>query len=159
MLFHKGFDIVLSVGQSDAYVRAATIIQAMLSQIGVNVEIQSITPTEMTDRLLNNTVELFMRDGGQGGSTDPASFVGNFLDSSKLHTNYNSWCYDNPETDKLVRAAAAETDQSVRVGLFYATINTSWGMQSNVNGYVLETGAVMRVCGMEGTGINMWLSK
>ena len=172
--YPNGFDIVLSVGQSDAYVRAATIIQAMLSQIGVNVEIQSITPTEMTDRLLNNTVELFMRDGGQGGSTDPASFVGNFLDSSKLHTNYNSWCYDNPETDKLVRAAAAETDQSVRVGLyqdlireamdaniglFYATINTSWGMQSNVNGYVLETGAVMRVCGLEGTGINMWLSK
>lgn len=45
------------------------------------------------------------------------------------------------------------------IGLFYATINTSWGLQSNVNGYVLETGAVMRVCGLEGTGINMWLSE
>ena len=145
----------------------------MLSQIGVNVEIQSITPTEMTDRLLNNTVQLFMRDGGQGGSTDPASFVGNFLDSSKLHTNYNAWCYADPETDELVRKAAASTNQEERIemyqellkeamdtdiGLFYATLNTSWGMQNNVHGYVLETGAVMRVCGLEGTGINIWLS-
>lgn len=171
--YPNGFDIVLSVGQSDAYVRAATIIQAMLGQIGVNVEIQSITTTEMTDRLLNNTVQLFMRDGGQGGSTDPASFVGNFLDSSMLHTNYNAWCYEDPATDELVRAAAAEIDQSKRIdmyrdlieiamdadiGLFYATLNTSWGMQNNVHGYVLETGAVMRVCGLEGTGINIWLS-
>ena len=171
--YPNGFDIVLSVGQSDAYVRAATIIQAMLSQIWVNVEIQSITPTEMTDRLLNNTVQLFMRDGGQGGSTDPASFVGNFLDSSKLHTNYNAWCYEDPETDELVRKAAASTNQEERIemyqellkeamdtdiGLFYATLNTSWGMQNNVHGYVLETGAVMRVCGLEGTGINIWLS-
>ena len=31
-------------------------------------------------------------------------------------------------------------------------------MQNNVHGYVLETGAVMRVCGLEGTGINIWLS-
>lgn len=171
--YPNGFNIVLSVGQSDAYVRAATIIQSMLSQIGVNVEIQSITTTEMTDRLLNNTVQLFMRDGGQGGSTDPASFVGNFLDSSMLHTNYNAWCYENPETDELIHQASAEQDQNKRIelyheliaeamdaniGLFYATLNTSWGARNNVHGYIVETGAVLRVCGLEGTGINIWLS-
>lgn len=171
--YPNGFNIVLSVGQSDAYVRAATIIQSMLSQIGVNVEIQSITTTEMTDRLLNNTVQLFMRDGGQGGSTDPASFVGNFLDSSMLHTNYNAWCYENPKTDELIHQASAEQDQNKRIelyheliaeamdaniALFYATLNTSWGARNNVHGYIVETGAVLRVCGLEGTGINIWLS-
>lgn len=172
--YPDGFDIVLSVGQSDAYVRAATIIQAMLSQIGVSVEVQSITTTEMTDRLVNNTVQLFMRDGGQGGSTDPASFVGNFLDSGKIHSNYNAWCYEDPETDKLVQQAAAETDQEKRIelygelikealetdiGYFYATMNLSWGFSNKVHGYELETGVVMRVCGNEGTGINIWLSE
>lgn len=172
--YPDGFDIVLSVGQSDAYIRAATIIQSMLSQIGVNMEIQSIAAAEMTDRLLNNNVQLFMRDGGQGGSTDPASFVGNFLDSAMLNTNYNSWCYSDPDTDALIRQANGEPDQNKRIelyhelikiamdahiGIFYATINTSWGMQPNVHGYVLETGTVMRVCGLEGTGINIWLSE
>lgn len=85
---------MLTVGTADAYVRAATIIQAMLSQIGINVEIQSLSSTEITDRYLNNTVQLFI--GGQGGSADPGTFVGNFLSTAKLHHQLQRFLLQRP---------------------------------------------------------------
>lgn len=170
--YGSGLDLVLTVGTADSYVRAATIIQAMLSQIGINVEIQSLSSTEITDRYLNNTVQLFI--GGQGGSADPGTFVGNFLSTAKLHTNFNAFCYSDPETDKIVNEAGAETDRAKRtelyhelikealdtnIGVFYATSYLSWGLNERVHGYVQENKSVMRVCGLEGTGINIWVTE
>lgn len=169
--YPNGLKLVLTVGTADAYVRAATIIQAMLAQIGVDVEIQSLSSTEITDRYLNNTVELFI--GGQGGSADPGTFVGNFLSTAKLHTNFNAFCYSDPETDKIVNAAGAATDRAERtelyhelikealdtnIGVFYATSYLSWGLNGRVHGYVQENKSVMRICGLEGTGINIWVT-
>ncbi len=170
--YGNGLNLVLTVGTADAYVRAATIIQAMLSQIGVNVEIQSLSSTEVTDRYLNNTVQLFI--GGQGGSADPGTFVGNFLSTAKLHTNFNAFCYSDPATDEIVNQAGAETDRAKRtelyhelikealdtnIGVFYATSYLSWGLGQRVHGYVQENKSVMRVCGLEGTGINIWVTE
>lgn len=168
--YGNGLNLNLTVGTADAYVRAATIIQAMLSQIGITVQIDSLSSTEITDRYLNNTVQLFI--GGQGGSADPGTFVGNFLSTAKLHTNYNAFCYSDPATDEIVNAAGASTDQAERkelyselikialdtnIGVFYATSYLSWGLNPRVHGYVQENKSVMRVCGLEGTGINIWV--
>lgn len=170
--YADGLDLVLTCDTTDAKVRAATIIQAMLSQIGINVKIDSLSSTEVTDRYLNNTVQLFIN--GQSGSADPGTFVGNFLSTAKLHTNYNAFCYSDPETDKIVNEAAAETDQNKRVelyhqliqealetniGVFYATSYLSWGLNPRVQGYVQENKAVMKVCGLEGSGINIWVTE
>lgn len=72
--YGSGLNLVLTVGTADSYVRAATIIQAMLSQIGINVEIQSLSSTEITDRYLNNTVQLFI--GGPGRLRRPRHLRG-----------------------------------------------------------------------------------
>ena len=170
--YADGLDLVLTCDTTDAKVRAATIIQAMLSQTGINVKIDSLSSTEVTDRYLNNTVQLFI--GGQSGSADPGTFVGNFLSTDKLHTNYNAFCYSDPETDKIINEAAAETDHERRVelyhqliqealetniGVFYATSYLSWGLNPRVQGYVQENKAVMKVCGLEGSGINIWVTE
>lgn len=170
--YPDGFDIVLTTGTADAYIQAATLIQEQLKQLNVNVEIQSLSPTEVTDRYLNNTVQLWIN--GQGGSADPATFVGYFLNSEKIHTNYNAFCYSDPATDELINKALALTDQAERkaiyeelnkiametcIGVFFATTKLSWGFRSEVQGYVQENKAVMRVCGLEGSDINVWLAK
>lgn len=169
--YGDGLKLVLSVGTTDAYVRAATIIQAMLTQIGIDVQIDSLSSTELTERYLNNTVQLFIV--GQGGTADPGTFVGYFLSSAKLHTNYNAFCYSDPATDEIVNAAGASTDQAERaelykqlieialdtnIGVFYATPYLSWGLNSRVHGYVQESKYFMRICGLEGTGINIWVT-
>lgn len=167
--YADGFDIVLTTGTTESYIQAATLIQEQLAAIGVNVEIQSLSATEVTDRYLNNTMQLWIN--GQGGSADPATFVGYFLNSEKIHTNYNAFCYSNPDTDVLINKALALTDQDERkaiyeqlvgiameecIGVFFATTKLSWGFRANVQGYVQENKAVMRVCGLEGTDINVW---
>lgn len=167
--YPDGFKLVLTTGTSEPYVRAATIIQSYWQQIGVELEIQSLASAEVTDRYINNTVEVWI--SGQGGSADPATFVGYFLNTEKLHTNYNPYCYSKPETDELINKALAETDQEVRkemyhelikeavdtnIGIYFATSNLSWGLSNKVHGFVQENKAVMRVCGTEGTGINIW---
>ena len=35
----------------------------------------------------------------------------------------------------------------------------SWGLNERVHGYVQENKSVMRVCGLEGTGINIWVTE
>lgn len=167
--YADGFDIILTTGTSEAYIQAATLIQEQLKAINVNVEIQSLSATEVTERYLNNTVQLWIN--GQGGSADPATFIGYFLNTDKLHTNYNAFCYSNPKTDELIQKAMSLTDQEERkaiyeqlvqiamdecIGVFFATTKLSWGFRSNVQGYVQENKAVMRVCGLEGSDINVW---
>ena len=171
--YEDGLDLVLSVDESEAKVRAATIIQAQLSQIGINVEINNLTATEMTDRYLNNQVQLWI--GGQAGSPDPGTFVGNFLSTERLHTNYNAFCYSDPETDAIIAEAAASSDQAERkelydqlieiaiednIGVFFGTSYNSWGLNSRVHGFVQESkSSVMKVCGLEGSGINIWVTE
>ena len=170
--YGDGLTLVLTTDESEAKVRAATVIQAQLSQIGINVQVDNLTATEVTDRYLNNQVQLWI--GGQSGSADPGTFVGNFLSTDKLHTNYNAFCYSDPDTDAIIAQASAETDQEVRaelynelikiaiednIGVFYGTTYLSWGLNSRVHGFVQENKAVMKVCGLEGTGINIWVSE
>ena len=170
--YPNGFDIRLTVGTGEAYVRAATIIQAMLSQIGVNVQVDSLASAEVTERYLNGTNELWI--SGQGGSADPGTFVGYFLSSAKVRTNYNAYNYNNPETDKIIAEAvvlSAREDRAplyeqlireameTNIGVYYATTNLSWAISEKVQGWVQENKAVLRVCGTEGTGINIWIAE
>ena len=169
--YGDGLTLALTIDESETKVRAATVIQAQLSQIGVNVQIDNLTATEVTDRYLNNQVQLWI--GGQSGSADPGTFVGNFLSTAKMHTNYNAFCYSDPDTDAIIAQASAETDQDVRaelynelikiaiednIGVFYGTTYLSWGLNSRVHGFVQENKSVMKVCGIEGTGINIWVT-
>lgn len=159
----------LSVGTTDAYVRAATLIQEQCAAIGVNIDIRSgLSSAELTDLYINNGVQLWIN--GQGGSADPATFVGYFLSSDKIGTNYNAFRYESAEADELIAEGLALVDQDERkgvydelikmametnIGVFYATTNLSWGISPKVHGYVQENKAVMYLCAPD-RGINVW---
>ena len=168
--YENGLKLTLTVGTADSYVRAATLINAMLSQIGIEVQVDSLASTEISERYLNNTVQLWI--SGQGGSADPASLIGKFLSSGQIHTNYNAFCYSDPANDELIAKANGSQDQEQRkeyyhelvqialetnIGVFYANSFLSWGLNSRVHGYVQENKSVMQLTGMEGTGINIWV--
>lgn len=79
----------------------------------------------------------------------PATFVGYFLNSDKIHTNYNAFCYSDPATDAIINEALTLTDQQERkdlyeelneialktnIAAFYATTKLSWGLRKEVHG-------------------------
>ncbi|MGN1141360.1 MAG: ABC transporter substrate-binding protein [Oliverpabstia sp.] len=167
--YSNGLTLDLTTDGSDESIRSATILEAFLSQVGVTLNVKTASTAEITEQFQNGTFQIFRRT--QGGSADPATFIGYFFNSEKLHTNYNAWGYSDEETDKLINQALAETDQSKRielynqimdrgckenVGIFFASLNLSFGVNSKVHGYIQQNNAVLRVCGPEGTNINIW---
>lgn len=59
-----------------------------------------------------------------------------------------------------IQNRAARVDgANARLPAFYATTKLSWGLRKEVHGFVQENKAVMRVCGLEGSGINIWKEK
>ncbi len=170
--YGNGFTLKMNVGSDERFVRAATILQAYWAAVGVNLEITPVSQAEMTASYLDNTVVTWV--GGQGGSPDPATFVGYMLSTEKLNTNYNSFHYSDPATDELLAQGMRETNMNKRIeiykqlntiaaeynlGIFFGTMNLTWGVSNNVHGLVQENKAVMRVCGLEGSGINIWKAK
>lgn len=168
--YENGLKLNLTVGTADSYVRAATLINAMLSEIGIEVQVDSLSSTEINDRILNGTTQLIIC--GQGTSGDPASSLGKFLTSKQLRTNYNVFSYSDPETDAIVAKANGSADHEERVelynellkiavetniGVFYANTYLSWGLNSRVHGYVQENKAVLKLVGPEGSGMNVWV--
>lgn len=167
--YPNGLTLSMSVSHDEARIRAATLLQQYWAQIGVTLVIKTMAQAEITASYLDNTVVTW--GSGQGGSADPATFVGYFFNTEKLHTNYNAFNYSNPDTDALINEALQVSDLARRkelyreittrgieahVGIFYATMNLSWAFNQKVHGYVQEGKAVMRVCGLEGSGINIW---
>lgn len=172
--YPDGFDIVLTTGTSETDVRAATIIQYQLAEIGVNCEIQSLSTTEQTERFVNNTMELFIKS--QNGTAHPNGHIGNFLSSGKLRTNYNAWAYSDPETDAMIAEALAISDSDreaskeiyhelvkialeENIGVFYANNVAFWGVSPRVHGYEMQVSTDLRIVGLPGQNINIWLSE
>ena len=170
--YADGLSLDLTTDGTDESIRSATILEAFLSQVGVTLNVKTASTAEITEQFQNGTFQIFRRT--QGGSADPATFIGYFFSSDKLGTNYNAWGYSDPETDDLINQALAETDQEVRkdlyrqimergcaanVGIFFASLNLSFGVNSKVHGYVQQNNAVLKICGPEETGINIWIEQ
>ncbi len=167
--YANGLELDLSTGGSDEEIRSATILEAFFSQVGVKLNVKTVSTAEITEQFQNGTFQVFRRT--QGGSADPATFIGYFFNTEKMGTNYNAWGYSDPETDALINQALAETDQEARkelyaqimergceqnVGIFFASLNLSFGVNSKVHGYIQQNNAVLKICGPEETGINIW---
>lgn len=64
-----------------------------------------------------------------------------------------------PILDGLLSQVVKPQRAMTNIAAFYATTKLSWGLRKEVHGFVQENKAVMRVCGLEGSGINIWKEK
>ena len=165
-----GFKLTLTTGDDSTRMRAATVLQAFWAQIGVTLEIITASNAEVTATYTEGTNVI--SSNGQGGSTDPSTFLGYFFSSEKVHTNYNNFEYVNPEVDDLIQQAASITDQDERkalydqildicvpeyLGIFYGTGNLNWGYNAKVHGLTQEATAVLKITGAKGE--NVWMEQ
>ena len=159
--YPDGFDVVLTIGTQNAYVQAATLVQEQLKQIGVNVEIQSVSSTEVTDRYLNNKVQLWIN--GQGARPtrrrcrllpelrqDPHQLQRLLLQRSRDRRNHQRGAdAHRPAGAQGLYEELNEIALKTNIAAFYATTKLSWGLRKEVHGFVQENKAIMRVCGLE----------
>lgn len=169
--YADGFKLKCTLAKgNDELMRAATILQSYWSQIGVELEIQPVSASELTEMYTSGSVQVWLTT--QGGTSDPATFVGYFTSEAKLNTNQNSWGYSKPETEELNLKALSMSDREARqeiyreitadflnedLGIFFATTKLNMAANQRVQGLVLENKSVLTVCGAPDTGVNIWV--
>ena len=103
-------------GYNPAGDRLATAIQEYLSEVGVNVDIQT---EEWTQYLQDARADKFVahQSGWQGDNGDPDNFLYALLAGPSKGAG-NTAFYENPEVDKLLVQATEVADQDERTKLY-----------------------------------------
>ena len=110
-------DITLEImtRDSESDRKVGTIVQdMMLKNLGINITVRSIPATEWLEEHKNHTYELSYNGNGPDYN-DPFTYLELYVsDFSGNHSSYN-----NPEYDRLITEANAETDPQKRMGLLF----------------------------------------
>lgn len=113
--YEKGFDIELYT--SEARVPAATIFQAQMKKIGINVSIKAVEWGTFSDIVAKGKAPLYIM--GWSWYPDPDFFLYQMLHSKQIGSLGNGGGYKNEEVDKLLEQAYAETsDEKERAALY-----------------------------------------
>ena len=99
--------------------RAGTLLQSALKTIGVNLELQTVTFPEYMSQVskVATTPDLGMIYAFPS-YPDPNAVLSINFDSKNIGGGYNYASYSNPAVDKLVRAAAIESNPAKRCALY-----------------------------------------
>ncbi|MCD5001490.1 ABC transporter substrate-binding protein [Enterococcus saccharolyticus] len=113
--YADGFDIDIYVAESR--VPAATIFQAQMEKIGINISIKSVEWGTFSDTVSKGKAPLYIM--GWSWYPDPDFFLYQMLDSKQIGALGNGGGYTNPEVDKLLAQATSETsDQEARAKIY-----------------------------------------
>jgi peptide/nickel transport system substrate-binding protein len=92
--------------------------QAQLAQVGINVKLENLANATMRERIDKADYDISIGNWSPDFA-DPFMFMNDWFDTAKVGLAGNRSFYSNPEVDRLVRQAAASTDQKQRTALYY----------------------------------------
>lgn len=108
----------LWTNESRERVDAATIVQSMLAEVGIEIEIRVLEWGTFLEGLKNGTQDLFLL--GWGGNLPDAEFFFGSLYHSKSIPATNSSRYSNPEFDALLEKGTSTPDGPERKAVYVA---------------------------------------
>ncbi len=152
--YPDGFDCNIYVN-GDTRTRSATIVQAQLAEIGINVEISTYEWGALLEILTAGTHEMFLL-GWSNGSFDADSSTYALFHSDNWGATGNRAWLDDAEIDSLIEQGQVELDNEKRmdiykqiqirleelcpwVPLYYKDDNV--GVRADLKGFVLHPGA------------------
>lgn len=149
--YADGLDIVITTQESSPVPAIATIWQAQMEEIGVNVEIQ-LVPSDLYYGADNMWLEVPFGITDWGSRPYPQPYL-DLAYVCDAQWNESHWC--DPELDELAAAAAMEMDHAERVRLYHEIqeifiergpiiipffINNLWGATTQLEGVVPTSG-------------------
>ena len=109
-----GFDVTITVN-GDVRTRTATLIQAQLAEIGINVDIEAIEWGTYLDQLKTGELEMYIL-GWSNSTIDPDRSFSTLFPSDQCGYDGNNYTFfKNSEVDKLIAEAAINTDHEARM--------------------------------------------
>ena len=116
--YPNGIDVVFTQDSSDTYMAPAEIMQAQLAKVGINVTFEKLQRSVWIDTVSGNRqFEASLRMTNHVVN-DAEYLLRRRLTSAMLGGGNNYAGYQNPEFDKLVDEATAETDTTKRNEIF-----------------------------------------
>ncbi|MDC3414352.1 glutathione ABC transporter substrate-binding protein [Terrihalobacillus insolitus] len=106
-------EITLLAANTGSYMKMAEIVQAQLSNVGLNVEIESMEWGTFLDTTAQGNFEMTFL-GWTNSTADGSELLYPNLHSDNIGSS-NRMRYNNPEFDKLVEESRTSVDQSVRL--------------------------------------------
>ena len=150
-----GASFTVYVGADPVVQKKAQIIQANFAEVGITMNIQNEDPTSNTTRMVNGEFDLFI-GRWWGYRPDPDQYLSTLLHSAGSN-NYSS--YANPEVDRLIEEARANSVLEERVALYrqmppivnddapniyYHTGSNFKGLAPSVAGFVHRQDSIVR---------------
>ncbi|MDR1978760.1 MAG: ABC transporter substrate-binding protein [Synergistaceae bacterium] len=150
--YKDGFKTELWCRDDKSYIDTATIIQAQLKKIGIDVSIQVMEWGAFLEKLKQREQKLYLQAWNSVIADPDYSLFGVFHSSQKL-TGLNRGVYGNPEVDKLLDEGKLVTDGPEREAIYLKlqrliVDDAAWGflhvnelligMQKNVRGFIFD---------------------
>lgn len=111
--YGDGLDLSAVVVNVPFYLAQLEAIQAMLGEIGINLEVTSLEPTELLSRFASGEADLYFTQ--YPGSVDPAKTVASIFDAE---ATLNPGHYSNAELDELALQGLSVIDQAERAPIY-----------------------------------------
>lgn len=109
-----GFDVTITVN-GDVRTRTATLIQAQLAEIGINVDIETLEWGAYLDQLKTGDIDMYIL-GWSNSTIDPDRSFSTLFPSDQCGVNGNNYTFfKNEEVDELIAAAAVNTNHEERM--------------------------------------------
>lgn len=146
----EGATLKMVVSEAQARIDSATIIQSMLSEVGLNLDIQVFEAATVSGIIETGDFDLSISGWGAVGFPEPDNNIFGPFHSRQIPVNNYSY-YNNPEMDALLEAQRATPDGPEREKLVkdvqkllrkdvpavpYANIQQIAGVRSNVKGFM-----------------------
>lgn len=118
----EGAHVVIASYSTEPYATLSTWLQSVLSELGLNAEVQTMERAAFLDGMLKSEHDIFILSWvGQVYDLDEV-LGGPMLTTDKGNTG-NYGCYSNPDADKLVQQARQESDNEVRKEIYKKLID------------------------------------
>ncbi|GHV38587.1 diguanylate phosphodiesterase [Synergistales bacterium] len=150
--YKDGFKTELWCRDDKSYIDTATIIQAQLKKINVDVDVQVMEWGAFLEKLKQREQKLYLQAWNSVIADPDYSLFGVFHSSQKL-TGLNRSVYGNPEVDKLLDEGKLVGDSPEREAIYHKlqhliVDDVAWGflhvnelligMQKNVKGFIFD---------------------
>lgn len=136
--YADGFSLEFLVAEFDTWVQVATVVQAQLAELNINVNISKYAWPTYLEKIMNGEHDLCMM-GWSPDFADPDQNMFTFLHSSNFGAGWNFTFYKNEEIDDLLVQARNTVDREQRQELYskisfiaYEEVPYLWVAQHNV---------------------------
>lgn len=123
--FPNGLEVTISCDQNQERLDTAEMVQAQLSDIGVNVKIESLERGAFIDKVIGGSLEMFGL-GWSSDTGDPDYALYASFHSSMHGAGGNMSFYTNEKVDKLLDIGRTSTDQDVRKKAYLEAQEIVW---------------------------------